>query len=84
MLFIPPPYFIIKSVSNTLPIVHDFAHNILAADRDLVHYVLDTDIPHHVKSFVILFSIQLAQMADQMGSEMMNIYYHTIKFLLEH
>ena len=84
MCFIPPPYIVIKSVSSMLPIVHDVAHNILSIDRDLVHWTLNNDhLTHNVKSFIILFSIQLAQMADHIGSDMLNLYYHTIKFLLE-
>jgi len=84
MCFIPPPYIVIKTISNTLPLLQESAHHILAIDRDLVHFVIDNDtLPHNVKAFVILLSIQIAQAADHVGSELMNIYFHSIKYLLE-
>jgi hypothetical protein len=84
-MFIPPPYFVIKTISNILPMAQETAHHILAIDRDLVHFVIDNEsMPHNVKAFVILLSIQIAQAADHVGTEMMNVYFHSIKYLLEH
>ena len=92
MCFVPPlpPHLppeiahqIVRHVADLLPIVHNIGHNMLSADRELVHWVLDSPMTDNAKAFIILLSIQLAQMADHFGSHMMEWYFLTMKFLLE-
>ena len=82
-MFLLPPYFMVKQITNILPTFEHIGHNIIHADRDFIHYVLDSQIPHQIKTFSILLSIQLAQQLDNIGGHMLDMYFHSIKFLLE-
>lgn len=77
-------YFAINYISNALPSVEEFGHNILRADNELISYILaDKSIPHEIKSKLVLLSIQFAQMGDNIGSKMLQLYFDFVRICLE-
>ena len=49
----------------------------------LASSAIDSHIPDHIKTFLLLLSIELAKQADEMGTHAMESYCALIKHLLE-
>ena len=74
---------IVLSVSASLPKFDSVGHNILSANHDFITDVLDNEfLPHAIKKEVILASIKLAQMGDDMGSNILQYYYNLVESCL--
>jgi hypothetical protein len=82
---LPPPvsYAVVRGVASLLPLMTNVAHDILAADKEFIHWVVNSGMTDQAKSFVILLSIQIAQMADHIGSHVMDMYVDAMKYLLQ-
>ena len=71
---------IVLSVSSNLPKFDSVGHNILSANHDFIANILDN--PHlsgPMKKTIILASIKLAQMGDDMGSLILQQYYNLVE-----
>ena len=71
---------IVLSVSSNLPKFDSVGHNILSANHDFIANILDN---HHLsgpmKKSIILASIKLAQMGDDLGSLILQQYYNLVE-----
>ena len=73
---------IVKFSSGLLPAMDSIAHHVLKANQNFIGYVLNLDIPDHIKKELVLFSISSAQHGDQMGGHILDFYYHLVDKLL--
>ncbi len=74
---------IVKFSSKLLPAMDSIAHHVLKANENFIHFVLNSDtIPDDLKKDLVLFSISSAQHGDQMGSHILDFYYHLVEKLL--
>lgn len=74
---------IVLSVSATLPKFDTVGHNILSANHDFIYDILHSEIlSPMMKKEIILFSIRLAQMGDDMGSQILQYYYNLVDISL--
>ena len=74
---------IVKFSSGLLPAMDSVAHHVLKANENFISFVLSADkIPDHIKKDLVLFSISSAQHGDQMGSHILDLYYHLVEKLL--
>ena len=73
----------VKMISAGLPHVDSIGHNILHANNEFISDVLNNHMlsPQLQKS-IILASIKLAQMGDDMGSHMLQWYYNIVDYSL--
>ena len=74
---------VVRYVSSYLPKVDSIGHNILHANNEFISDVLNNHMlsPQLQKS-IILASIKLAQMGDDMGSHMLQWYYNIVDYSL--
>ena len=71
---------IVLSVSSGLPKFDTVGHKILSANHDFIEKVLHNEIlSHQIKKNIILASIKLAQMGDDMGSHILQQYYNLVE-----
>jgi len=71
---------IVLSVSSGLPKFDTVGHKILSANHDFIEKVLHNEIlSHQMKKNIILASIKLAQMGDDMGSHILQQYYDLVE-----
>jgi hypothetical protein len=71
---------IVLSVSSGLPKFDTVGHKILSANHDFIEKVLHNEIlSHQMKKNIILGSIKLAQMGDDMGSHILQQYYDLVE-----
>ena len=69
----------VKFISSTLPHVDSIGHQILHANNIYINNVLNNpNIPHDIQKMLILASIKLAQYGDDMGSELLKLYYNIV------
>lgn len=74
---------IVLSVSAALPKFDTVGHKILSANHDFIYDVLHNDLlSKTMKKDIILASIKLAQMGDDMGSQILQQYYNLVKSCL--
>ena len=74
---------IVKFSSRLLPAMDSIAHHVLKANENFIHFVLNSHtIPDDMKKDLVLFSISSAQHGDQMGSHILDFYYHLVEKLL--
>jgi hypothetical protein len=73
---------IVKFSSRLLPAMDSIAHHVLKANENFIHMVLNSQIPDDIKKDLVLFSISSAQHGDQMGSQILDFYYHLVEKLL--
>lgn len=74
---------IVLSVSAGLPKFDSVGHKILSANHDFIADVLKNEIlSHEMKKMIILASIKLAQMGDDMGSHILQLYYDLVNSCL--
>jgi len=70
---------IVLAVSSALPKFDTVGHNILSANHDFIFQVLHNDfLTPQMKKEIILLSIRLAQMGDDMGSQILQYYYNLV------
>jgi len=70
---------IVLSVSSNLPKFDSVGHKILSANHDFIEKVLHNEIlSHAMKKSIILSSIKLSQMGDDMGSHILQQYYNLV------
>ena len=70
---------IVKSISSLLPHVDSIGHKVLHANNEFINSVLLMDtLSDDLKKSIILFSIKMAQYGDDMGSELLQIYYDLV------
>lgn len=69
----------VKFISSALPHVDSIGHQILHANNVYINNILNNpNIPHEVQKMLILASIKLAQHGDDMGSELLKLYYNIV------
>ena len=74
---------IVLSVSEALPKFDTVGHKILSANHDFISDILQTDLlSKTMKKDIILASIKLAQMGDDIGSHILQQYYNLVKSCL--
>ena len=74
---------IVLSVSAGLPKFDSVGHKILSANHDFISDILKNEIlSHEMKKNIILASIKLAQMGDDMGSHILQYYYNLVESCL--
>jgi hypothetical protein len=95
LLLLTPSYGLIPGIPPTLThdIVHytstylsqvdSVGHHVLKHNADMISFVLENDkIPDEIKKKIILESIKIAQMGDNMGSHILESYYNLVNALL--
>ena len=71
---------IVLSVSSNLPKFDSVGHKILSANHDFIEKILHNEVlSHHMKKDIILASIKLSQMGDDMGSHILQQYYNLVE-----
>lgn len=74
---------IVLSVSSGLPKFDSVGHNILSANHDFIADILKNELlSQEMKKNIILASIKLAQMGDDMGSHILQYYYNLVESCL--
>jgi hypothetical protein len=74
---------IVLSVSAGLPKFDSVGHKILSANHDFISNILHNEfLSHAIKKDIILASIKLAQMGDDMGSHILQYYYNLVEYCL--
>jgi len=69
----------VKLISSALPNVDSIGHQILHANNVYINNILNNpNIPHDIQKMLILASIKLAQYGDDMGSELLKLYYNIV------
>lgn len=70
---------IVEKISAFLPKVDTIGHNVLHANNEFIDYILnDTNLSEIMKKKIVLMSIQLAIMGDNMGSTFLQLYYDIV------
>ena len=70
---------IVEKISALLPRVDTIGHNVLHANNEFIDYILnDTNLSEIMKKKIVLMSIQLAIMGDNMGSTFLQLYYDIV------
>lgn len=70
---------IVEKISAFLPKVDTIGHNVLHANNEFIEYILnDTNLSEIMKKKIVLMSIQLAIMGDNMGSTFLQLYYDIV------
>ena len=70
---------VVLTVSSALPKFDTVGHKILSANHDFIANILHNDIlSSPMKKEIILISIRLAQMGDDMGSQILQYYYNLV------
>lgn len=70
---------IVENISALLPKVDTIGHSILHANNEFIYYILnDTNLSEMMKKNIVLTSIKLAIMGDNMGSSLLQLYYDIV------
>ena len=70
---------IVEKISEFLPKVDTIGHKILHANNEFIDYILnDTNLSEMMKKNIVLASIKLAIMGDNMGSALLQLYYDIV------
>lgn len=70
---------IVEKISEFLPKVDTIGHKILHANNEFIYYILnDTNLSEMMKKNIVLGSIKLAIMGDNMGSTLLQLYYDIV------
>ena len=74
---------VVKSLSDTLPQFDSISHIVLNTNSKLITYVLENDlIDPQLKKYFILFTIKMTQEGDNMGSQILELYYKIVDKIL--
>lgn len=70
---------IVEQISSLLPKVDSIGHNVLHANNEFINYILEHNLFDDVtKKNIILLSIKMAQMGDNFGSDLLQLYYNIV------
>jgi len=70
---------IVEKISALLPKVDTIGHSVLHANNEFIDYILnDTNLSEMMKKNIVLTSIKLAIMGDNMGSTLLQLYYDIV------
>lgn len=70
---------IVETISAQLPNVDSIGHNVLRANNEFINTVLNNpDLTESMKKMIVLASIKLAIMGDNMGSVLLQLYYDIV------
>lgn len=73
----------IKSMSDTLPQFDSISHIVLNTNSRLITYVLEDElIPPQIKKNIILLTIKMTQEGDNMGGQILELYYNIVDKIL--
>lgn len=73
----------IKSMSDTLPQFDSISHIVLNTNSRLISYVLEDElIPPEIKKNIILLTIKMTQEGDNMGGQILELYYNIVDKIL--
>ena len=74
---------VVKSLSNTLPQFDSISHIVLNTNSRLISCVLENEVlPHQLKKDIILLTIKMTQEGDNMGGQILELYYHIVDKIL--
>lgn len=74
---------IVKSLSNTLPQFDSISHIVLNTNSKIIAHALENDfIPHQLKKDIILLTIKMTQEGDNMGGQILELYYNIVNHIL--
>ena len=74
---------IVQSLSNTLPQFDSISHIVLNTNSKLISYVLNNEfIPPQIKKDIILLTIKMTQEGDNMGGQILELYYNIVNHIL--
>jgi hypothetical protein len=74
---------IVQSLSNTLPQFDSISHIVLNTNSKLISYVLNDEfIPPQIKKDIILLTIKMTQEGDNMGGQILELYYNIVNYIL--
>lgn len=74
---------IVQSLSNTLPQFDSISHIVLNTNSRLISYVLNDEfIPPQIKKDIILLTIKMTQEGDNMGGQILELYYNIVNHIL--
>lgn len=74
---------IVQSLSNTLPQYDSISHIVLNTNSRLISYVLNDEfIPPQIKKDIILLTIKITQEGDNMGGQILELYYNIVNHIL--
>ena len=74
---------IVQSLSNTLPQFDSISHVVLNTNSELISYVLNDEfIPPQIKKDIILLTIKMTQEGDNMGGQILELYYNIVNHIL--
>ena len=75
--------FIVKSLSNTLPQFDSISHIVLNTNRKIIAHALENDfLPDQLKKDIILLTIKMTQEGDNMGGQILELYYNIVNHIL--
>lgn len=74
---------IVKSLSNTLPQFDSISHIVLNTNSKIIAHALENDfIPDQLKKDIILLTIKMTQEGDNMGGQILELYYNIVNHIL--
>lgn len=74
---------IVKALSNTLPQFDSISHIVLNTNSKIIAYALENDfLPEQVKKYIILLTIKMTQEGDNMGGQILELYYNIVNHIL--
>ena len=74
---------IVQSLSNTLPQFDSISHIVLNTNSRLISYVLNDEfIPPQIKKDIILLTIKMTQEGDNMGGQILELYFNIVNHIL--
>lgn len=74
---------IVQTLSNTLPQFDSISHIVLNTNSKLISYVLNDEfIPPQIKKDIILLTIKMTQEGDNMGGQILELYYNIVNHIL--
>jgi len=75
--------FIVKSLSNTLPQFDSISHIVLNTNSKIIAHALENDfLPDQLKKDIILLTIKMTQEGDNMGGQILELYYNIVNHIL--
>lgn len=75
--------FIVKSLSDSLSQFDSISHIVLNSNSRIIHETLKNDIiPDQIKKDIILLTIKITQEGDNMGSQILELYYNIVDKVL--
>ena len=70
---------IVEQISSLLPKVDSIGHKVLHANNEFINYILEHNLFDDItKKNIILLSIKMAQMGDNLGSDLLELYYNIV------